>query len=115
MLLELRLDQEKVKFKLIIIDVKKIIILYFIFIYIENDLLWASETDRDEWEEAQNRLDRQWYNLDEGVDETNNPFSDVSESYAKKKEQQLAQSKKKRMSAQQRQINKVRRIRVYLK
>lgn len=72
----------------------------------ENDLLWASETDRDEWEEAQNRLDRQWYNLDEGVDETNNPFSDVSESYAKKKEQQLAQSKKKRMSAQQRQINK---------
>lgn len=74
---------------------------------IENDLLWASETDRDEWEEAQNRLDRQWYNLDEGVDETNNPFSDVSESYAKKKEQQLAQNKKKRMSAQQRQINKV--------
>lgn len=74
----------------------------------ENDFLWASETDRDEWEEAQNRLDRQWYNLDEGVDETNNPFSDVSESYAKKKEQQLAQSKKKRMSAQQRQINKVR-------
>lgn len=73
----------------------------------ENDLLWDNETDRDEWEEAQNRLDRQWYNLDEGVDETNNPFSDVSESYAKKKEQQLAQSKKKRMSAQQRQINKV--------
>jgi len=81
--------------------------LYFIS---ENDLLWASETDRDEWEEAQNRLDRQWYNLDEGVDETNNPFSDVSESYAKKKELQLAQSKKKRMSAQQRQINKVREM-----
>jgi len=78
--------------------------LYFIS---ENDLLWDNEADRDEWEEAQNRLDRQWYNLDEGVDETNNPFSDVSESYAKKKEQQLAQSKKKRMSAQQRQINKV--------
>lgn len=84
---------------------KSIIKIYFNIT--ENDLLWESETDRDEWEEAQNRLDRQWYNLDEGVDETNNPFSDVSESYAKKKEQQLAQSKKKRMSAQQRQINKV--------
>ena len=27
--------------------------LYFIT---ESDLLWASETDRDEWEEAQNQL-----------------------------------------------------------
>jgi len=44
-----------------------------LYLITENDLLWASESDRDEWEEAQNRLDRQCENLDEGVNETNNP------------------------------------------
>ena len=42
------------------------------------------------------------------MDETNNPFANLSEEYTKKKEEQLAKHTKKRMSAQQRQINKVR-------
>ena len=53
------------------------------------------------------RLDRAWYDLDSGYDETNNPFAGVAEEYTKKKEEQLAKQSVKRMSAQQRQINKV--------
>lgn len=53
------------------------------------------------------RLDRAWYDFDGGYDETNNPFADVAEEYTKKKEEQLAKQSVKRMSAQQRQINKV--------
>lgn len=41
-----------------------------------------------------------------GYDDENNPFSTVSDEYTKKKEEQLELRKKKRMSAQQRQINK---------
>jgi pre-mRNA-splicing factor ATP-dependent RNA helicase DHX38/PRP16 len=62
--------------------------------------------DREMWEEEQKRIDREWYNMDEGYDDGNNPFSSVSEEYTKKKEEQLEQRKKKRLSAQQRQINK---------
>lgn len=74
---------------------------------LEGEVAWGSYTDRAMWEEEQVRLDREWYALDEGADQANNPFSNVSEEYARKKEQQLEQRKKKRMSAQQRQINKV--------
>ncbi|XP_075224312.1 ATP-dependent RNA helicase l(1)G0007 isoform X2 [Lycorma delicatula] len=73
----------------------------------ENEVAWGiSEADKELWEAEQMRLDREWYGMDEGVDETHNPFSNVSEEYARKKELQLEQRKKKRMSAQQRQINK---------
>lgn len=69
-------------------------------------LKWSSSEDREIWEEEQKRLDREWYNMDEGYDEEHNPFSGVSEEYTKKKEEQIEQRKKKRLSAQQRQINK---------
>lgn len=72
----------------------------------ENEFAWGSSADRAQWEAEQLRLDREWYALDEGADDTNNPFSNISEEYARKKEQQLEQRKKKRLSAQQRQINK---------
>ncbi|KAK9877983.1 hypothetical protein WA026_020197 [Henosepilachna vigintioctopunctata] len=67
---------------------------------------WDATVDREIWEEEQKRIDREWYNMDEGYDDGNNPFSNVSEEYTKKKEEQLELRKKKRMSAQQRQINK---------
>lgn len=70
------------------------------------DFKFDSTIDRNLWEEEQKRIDREWYNLDEGYDDENNPFASVSEEYTKKKEEQLEQRKKKRMSAQQRQINK---------
>jgi len=61
----------------------------------------------EEWEEEQKRLDRQWYSMDEGYDESHNPFSGLSEEYTKRKEQELEQKRKKKISARQRQIHKV--------
>ncbi|KAK9717649.1 hypothetical protein QE152_g23615 [Popillia japonica] len=72
----------------------------------EGHIKWESTVDRQLWEEEQRRIDREWYNMDEGYDDENNPFATVSDEYTKKKEEQLEQRKKKRMSAQQRQINK---------
>lgn len=69
-------------------------------------LKWDTTVDRENWEEEQKRIDREWYNMDEGYDDENNPFASVSDEYTKKKEEQLEQRKKKRLSAQQRQINK---------
>lgn len=45
--------------------------------------------------------------MDSGYDETQNPFADVSDEYTKKKEENMVKKAVKRMSAQQRQINKV--------
>lgn len=28
---------------------------------------WKTEEDKDLWEEEQRRLDREWYNIDEGI------------------------------------------------
>lgn len=67
---------------------------------------WVSEEDRDLWEEEQVRLDREWYNMDEGYDDENNPFTGASADYLKKREEQIELKKRKRISAQQRQINK---------
>ncbi len=53
------------------------------------------------------RLDREWYLMDQGLDADNNAFANISEEYTQKKEQQLQQNSKKRMSAQQREISKV--------
>ncbi|XP_012275192.1 pre-mRNA-splicing factor ATP-dependent RNA helicase PRP16 [Orussus abietinus] len=59
--------------------------------------------DKELWEEEQQRLDREWYALGDGE---NRPFSDVSEEYTKKKEMELEARRERRVSAQQRQINK---------
>ncbi|XP_071785736.1 pre-mRNA-splicing factor ATP-dependent RNA helicase PRP16-like isoform X1 [Asterias amurensis] len=67
---------------------------------------FASDSDRQEWEEEQKRLDRQWYGNDEGYDDSNNPFANIPEEYTQKREKELISKASKRMSAQQRQINK---------
>lgn len=67
---------------------------------------WNSEEDRDLWEEEQIRLDREWYSMDEGYDDENNPFLGANAEYLKKREEQIELKKRKRISAQQRQINK---------
>jgi pre-mRNA-splicing factor ATP-dependent RNA helicase DHX38/PRP16 len=66
----------------------------------------VEDLDDEEWETEQRRLERDWYGLDEGYDETHNPFSDVSEEYIHQKEEQQEQRKRKRMSAKQKQIQK---------
>lgn len=68
---------------------------------------WEADEDfKVDWEVEQQRLDREWYSIDEGYDEVHNPFSTIPEEYTKKKEEALEQRKIKKVSAQQRQINK---------
>lgn len=74
-----------------------------------DDIDFTNDEDKEDWEAEQKRLDREWYGLDEGYDEDHNPFSGMSESYKKKKEEEMEKKKKSRMSARQRQINKVRK------
>ena len=73
----------------------------------KENLEFSDEDERLDWEREQKRLDREWYNMDEGYDNDQNPFSGTSAAYTRKKEEEMEQRKKKRMSAQQRQINKV--------
>lgn len=61
------------------------------------------DVDKFQWEQEQQRLDREWYALD---DCHPSHFPDVSEEYSQKKEQELEAKRQKRVSAQQRQINK---------
>jgi pre-mRNA-splicing factor ATP-dependent RNA helicase DHX38/PRP16 len=63
--------------------------------------------DRAEWEEEQKRLDRAWYSIDDGADDEQNPFGNMSNEYMAKKEKQMEEKKKKKMSAKARQIHKV--------
>lgn len=67
---------------------------------------WSTDEDKKLWEEEQKRLDREWYNIDEGYDDENNPFGGTNSEYFRRREEQLEQKRTKRMSAQQRQINK---------
>ena len=69
-----------------------------------------NEEERQQWEEEQKRLDRAWYSIDEGQDDEKNPFGNMSNEYMAKKEKQLVEKKKKKMSAKARQIHKVRYI-----
>lgn len=68
---------------------------------------FRDDEERESWEAEQKRLDREWYGLDEGYSDEHNPFSGMSEAYQKRKEEEVEKKKKMRMSARQRQINKV--------
>ena len=46
--------------------------------------------------------------MDAGYDEKNNPFADVTDEYTKQREDQFAKMAQKKISAQQKQIQKVR-------
>ncbi|XP_035680247.1 pre-mRNA-splicing factor ATP-dependent RNA helicase PRP16-like isoform X2 [Branchiostoma floridae] len=71
----------------------------------EEEISFASEEERMQWIEEQRQLDRDWYGMDEGYDEQNNPLSGMSEEYVKKKEEKIAKQVVKRISAQKKQIN----------
>ncbi|VDD81699.1 unnamed protein product [Mesocestoides corti] len=64
--------------------------------------------DPQEMEAEAERLDRNWYLMDDGYDEGNNPFIDVPDEYVAKRERQLAEARKRkiRMSARAVQIQK---------
>ena len=53
------------------------------------------ELDPEEWEAEQKRLEKEWCGLDDGYDaDASQPFGDVSEEYAQRKEEQLEQKKR---------------------
>ena len=62
--------------------------------------------DRARWEEEQKNLDRAWYDLDIGYDDVRNPFANVAEEYAQRKELLLKKQTKHRKSARARQFQK---------
>ena len=68
-----------------------------------NETPITKDVEKSAWEAEQKRLDREWYGLDEGYDETHNPFSGISEEYTKKKEEQMEAKQKRRMTAKQAQ------------
>jgi len=65
-----------------------------------------SSMDKQQWENEQKRLDRAWYDMDSGYDENSNPFANVSDEYAKKREEALKKQKQKKISARARQVRK---------
>lgn len=78
-----------------------------LWLFFQTENQFESDVERMEREDEEKRLDRQWYSMDDGVDNTNDPFGGMSDEYMRRKEQELEQKKKKKMSAQQRQIHKV--------
>ncbi|XP_055354358.1 pre-mRNA-splicing factor ATP-dependent RNA helicase PRP16-like [Paramacrobiotus metropolitanus] len=67
---------------------------------------FATEEERRAWEEEQKQLDRDWYDMEEGYDNEHGAFAHVSEEYTRKREEQMEEKRQKKLSAQQRQINR---------
>uniref|UniRef100_A0A182P4P2 RNA helicase n=1 Tax=Anopheles epiroticus TaxID=199890 RepID=A0A182P4P2_9DIPT len=63
-----------------------------------------TEADREQWKEEQLRLDREWYGSDD--ERQMNEFSELNSQYLQQREQQQQSRNNRRISAQQRQINK---------
>uniref|UniRef100_A0A182U2E2 RNA helicase n=1 Tax=Anopheles melas TaxID=34690 RepID=A0A182U2E2_9DIPT len=63
-----------------------------------------TEADREQWNEEQLRLDREWYGSDD--ERQMNEFSELNSQYLQQREQQQQSRNNRRISAQQRQINK---------
>ncbi|XP_050094871.1 pre-mRNA-splicing factor ATP-dependent RNA helicase PRP16 [Anopheles aquasalis] len=64
-----------------------------------------TEADKERWREEQLRLDREWYGSDD--ERQMNEYTELNSEYLQKREQQQQQSRtNRRISAQQRQINK---------
>ncbi|XP_057707126.1 pre-mRNA-splicing factor ATP-dependent RNA helicase PRP16-like [Corythoichthys intestinalis] len=68
-------------------------------------ITFDNEDEKEQWQEDQKQVDRDWYMMDEGYDEFHNPFTSTSEDYVKKREQILKKQTQKRISAQKHQIN----------
>ncbi|KAI9197306.1 pre-mRNA-splicing factor ATP-dependent RNA helicase PRP16-like protein [Polychytrium aggregatum] len=69
--------------------------------------LASSHEELADWDGEQQRLDREWYNQEEGgaADDYHNPFRDY-EDYYRKKEEELTKQQVKKISARQAQYNR---------
>ncbi|XP_026325030.1 pre-mRNA-splicing factor ATP-dependent RNA helicase PRP16 [Hyposmocoma kahamanoa] len=59
-----------------------------------------------EWEEAERKLDREWYNMGEGENDESDPFGNTSAEYIARKEEQIEKRRNRKVSAQRQQIDK---------
>ncbi|XP_041987375.1 pre-mRNA-splicing factor ATP-dependent RNA helicase PRP16 isoform X2 [Aricia agestis] len=72
---------------------------------------WASsrrgvDIDDPEWQEAEKKLDREWYNMGEGEADESDPFAGASAEYIAKKEEQIEKRRNRKVSAARQQIDK---------
>nr|XP_039250693.1 pre-mRNA-splicing factor ATP-dependent RNA helicase PRP16-like [Styela clava] len=63
------------------------------------------DSDGGDWDDVDKQADRDWYMMDEGYDETHNPFANASDEYVQKREQHMKTQKREKISAQRKQIN----------
>ncbi|CAH0760947.1 unnamed protein product [Diatraea saccharalis] len=64
------------------------------------------DVDDPEWQEAEKKLDRAWYNMGEGEADESDPFADTSAEYIARKEEQIVKRANRKVSAQRQQIDK---------
>ncbi|CAB3259563.1 unnamed protein product [Arctia plantaginis] len=66
----------------------------------------AVDIDDSDWEEAEKKLDRAWYNMGEGEADESDPFAGTSAEYVARKEEQIEKRRNRKVSAQRQQIDK---------
>ncbi|XP_028030585.1 pre-mRNA-splicing factor ATP-dependent RNA helicase PRP16 isoform X3 [Bombyx mandarina] len=64
------------------------------------------DVDDPDWQEAEKKLDRDWYNMGEGEADESDPFGNTSAEYMARKEEQIEKRRNRKVSAQRQQIDK---------
>ncbi|CAH2243092.1 jg14113 [Pararge aegeria aegeria] len=64
------------------------------------------DIDDPDWQEAEKKLDRAWYNMGEGETDESDPFAGTSAEYVAKKEEQIEKRRNRKVSAARQQIDK---------
>ncbi|CAH0729474.1 unnamed protein product, partial [Brenthis ino] len=64
------------------------------------------DVDDPEWQEAEKKLDRAWYNMGEGETDESDPFAGTSAEYIARKEEQIEKRRNRKVSAARQQIDK---------
>ncbi|XP_045766491.1 pre-mRNA-splicing factor ATP-dependent RNA helicase PRP16 [Maniola jurtina] len=64
------------------------------------------DVDDPDWQEAEKKLDRAWYNMGEGETDESDPFAGTSAEYVAKKEEQIEKRRNRKVSAARQQIDK---------
>ncbi|XP_063382191.1 pre-mRNA-splicing factor ATP-dependent RNA helicase PRP16-like [Cydia fagiglandana] len=64
------------------------------------------DVDDPDWQEAEKKLDREWYNMGEGETDESDPFAGASSEYIAKKEEQIEKRRNRKVSAQRQQSDR---------
>ncbi|XP_045516306.1 pre-mRNA-splicing factor ATP-dependent RNA helicase PRP16 isoform X1 [Pieris brassicae] len=64
------------------------------------------DVDDPDWQEAEKKLDRAWYNMGEGETDESDPFAGTSAEYIARKEEQIEKRRNRKVSAARQQIDK---------